>query len=62
MLFPNLETYQNLARICLAERRYDEMDDLLTTSLGIDPLNAWALAHAAYAELQTKLNSTIGSY
>jgi tetratricopeptide (TPR) repeat protein len=30
------------------------MDDLLTKSLQTDPLNAWALTYAAYAELQTK--------
>ena len=44
--------YRNLARISLSERKFDEMDNLLTRSLSADPLNAWALAYAAYAELQ----------
>ena len=44
--------YRNLARISLSERKFDEMDSLLTRSLSSDPLNAWALAYAAYAELQ----------
>jgi Tfp pilus assembly protein PilF len=44
--------YRNLARISLSERKFDEMDNLLTRSLSSDPLNAWALAYAAYAELQ----------
>jgi tetratricopeptide (TPR) repeat protein len=44
--------YRNLARISLTERRFDEMDNLLTRSLSAEPLNAWALAYAAYAELQ----------
>jgi superkiller protein 3 len=44
--------YRNLARISLRERKFDEMDNLLTRSLSSDPLNAWALAYASYAELQ----------
>ena len=44
--------YRNLARISLSERKFDEMDNLLTRSLASDPLNAWALAYAAYSELQ----------
>ena len=44
--------YRNLARISLSERKFDEMDNLLTRSLSAEPLNAWALAYAAYAELQ----------
>jgi tetratricopeptide repeat protein len=44
--------YRNLARISLSEHKFDEMDNLLTRSLSAEPLNAWALAYAAYAELQ----------
>jgi len=44
--------YRNLARISLNEHKFDEMENLLTRSLSADPLNAWALAYAAYAELQ----------
>jgi Tfp pilus assembly protein PilF len=47
------EAYRNLARISLSERKYEEMDTLLSKSLESDPLNAWALTYAAYAELQT---------
>jgi tetratricopeptide (TPR) repeat protein len=47
------EAYRNLARISLSEHNFEEMDDLLTKSLQTDPLNAWALTYAAYAELQT---------
>jgi Flp pilus assembly protein TadD len=47
------EAYRNLARISLAEHNFEEMDDLLTKSLQTEPLNAWALTYAAYAELQT---------
>jgi tetratricopeptide (TPR) repeat protein len=47
------EAFRNLARISLAEHNFEEMDDLLTKSLQTDPLNAWALTYAAYAELQT---------
>jgi len=46
------EAYRNLARISLSERNFEEMDNLLTRSLSADPLNAWALAYAAYSELQ----------
>jgi Flp pilus assembly protein TadD len=48
------EAYRNLARISLADHKYAEMDDLLTKSLLTEPLNAWALTYAAYAELQTQ--------
>jgi TolA-binding protein len=44
--------YRNLAKLSLSEHKFDEMDGLLTRSLSADPLNAWALAYAAYAELQ----------
>lgn len=44
--------YRNLAKISLSERKFDEVDNLLTHSLSMDPLNAWALAYSAYAELQ----------
>ena len=44
--------YRNLARISLNEHKFEEMDNLLTRSLSAEPLNAWALAYAAYAELQ----------
>src|ERR1700676_3175958 len=44
--------YRNLAKISLSERKFDEVDNLLTHSLSVDPLNAWALACSAYAELQ----------
>jgi superkiller protein 3 len=44
--------YRNLARISLSEHKFDEMENLLTRSLSAEPLNAWALAYAAYAELQ----------
>jgi tetratricopeptide (TPR) repeat protein len=46
------EAYRNLARIALAERDYQEVDNLLTRSLSTEPLNAWALSYSAYAELQ----------
>ena len=42
-----------LARISFAERKYEEADALLTKSLSTDPLNTWALATAANAELIT---------
>jgi tetratricopeptide (TPR) repeat protein len=48
------EAYRNLARLSLAEHNYEETDDLLMKSLQDDPLNAWALIYAAYAELQIK--------
>ena len=46
------EAYRNLARIALADRNYEEVGNLLTRSLSAEPLNAWALTYAAYAELQ----------
>src|SRR5467141_337621 len=46
------EAYRNLARISLSERNFEEMNNLLTRALSADPLNAWALAYAAYSELQ----------
>jgi tetratricopeptide (TPR) repeat protein len=48
------EAYRNLARLALADHKFEEMDDLLAKSLQSDPLNAWALTYAAYAELQTQ--------
>lgn len=48
------EAYRNLARISLSEKKFEEADRLLTQSLDSDPLNAWALAYAAYAELQLR--------
>ena len=48
------EAYRNLARISLSEKNFEEVDQLLTRSLASDPLNAWALAYSAYAELQLK--------
>ena len=44
--------FRNLARLSLNEHKFEEVDNLLTRSLSADPLNAWALAYAAYAELQ----------
>src|SRR5262249_24165824 len=46
------EAHRNLARISLSEKKFDEADQLLARSLEADPLNAWALAYSAYAELQ----------
>jgi tetratricopeptide (TPR) repeat protein len=48
------EAHRNLARISLSEKKFDEVDQLLTQSLDSDPLNSWALAYAAYAELQLR--------
>jgi tetratricopeptide (TPR) repeat protein len=48
------EAYRNLARISLAERKFDEVDQLLMRSLSTDALNPWALAYSAYAELQLR--------
>jgi len=48
------EAYRNLSRISLSEKKFDEADQLLTRSLDADPLNAWALAYSAYAELQLR--------
>jgi tetratricopeptide (TPR) repeat protein len=48
------EAYRNLARISLSEKKFEETDNLLTRSLSSDPLNSWALAYAAYAELQLR--------
>jgi len=48
------EAYRNLARISLSEKKFAEADQLLTQSLDSDPLNAWALAYGAYAELQLR--------
>jgi tetratricopeptide (TPR) repeat protein len=45
------EAYRNLS---LADHNFEEVDELLTKSLQSDPLNAWALTYAAYAELQTQ--------
>ena len=46
------EAYRNLARIALADSGYEEVENLLIRSLSTEPLNAWALAYSAYAELQ----------
>jgi tetratricopeptide (TPR) repeat protein len=46
------EACRNLAKISLSEKKFEETDNLLTRSLSSDPLNAWALAYSAYAELQ----------
>src|SRR5216683_5987281 len=43
---------RNLARILLSERNYNEVASLLNRSLKVEPMNAWALTNAAYAELQ----------
>jgi tetratricopeptide (TPR) repeat protein len=45
------EAQRNLARLVLAEHKYEEVDTLLTESLTAEPNNAWALTNAAYAEL-----------
>jgi len=45
---------RNLARFMLSERNYDEVASLLNRSLTVEPMNAWALTNAAYAELQLK--------
>ena len=45
------DAYRNLARILLAERKYQEADMLLVKSLSTDSLNVWALATAANLEL-----------
>ncbi len=46
------EGYRNLARLALADHNFEELNALLTKSLLSEPLNAWALTYAAYAELQ----------
>lgn len=48
------EAYRNLARISLSEKNYAAAEQLLARSLASDPLNAWALAYSAYADLQLK--------
>jgi Tfp pilus assembly protein PilF len=48
------EAYRNLARISLGDHKYEDVEDLLTKSLQTEPLNAWALTYAAYAELQIR--------
>ncbi len=45
---------RNLARILLSERNYEEVASLLNRSLNVEPVNAWALTNAAYAELQLR--------
>jgi tetratricopeptide (TPR) repeat protein len=45
---------RNLARILLSERNYQEVALLLNRSLDAEPMNAWALTNAAYAELQLR--------
>ncbi len=46
------EVYRSLARVALAENNYTEADALLVKSLTQEPLNPWALAYAALAELK----------
>ena len=46
------EAHRNLAHILLRERNYEELAGHLNLSLKVDPANTWALAYAAYAELQ----------
>ena len=46
------EAYRNLARLSLAAHNFEESEELLSKSLLSEPLNAWALTYAAYAELQ----------
>lgn len=43
---------RNLARILLSDHNYQEVAALLNLSLEVEPMNAWALTNAAYAELQ----------
>lgn len=43
---------RNLARILLSEHNYEQVALLLNQSLSVEPMNAWALTNAAYAELQ----------
>jgi len=43
---------RNLARMLLPEHNYEEVASLLNRSLNVEPMNAWALTNAAYAELQ----------
>ncbi len=43
---------RNLARILLSDHNYQEAASLLNRSLDVEPMNAWALTNAAYAELQ----------
>jgi tetratricopeptide (TPR) repeat protein len=43
---------RNLARILLSERNFEQVALLLNQSLSVEPMNAWALTNAAYAELQ----------
>ncbi len=45
---------RNLARILISEHNYQDADALLKESLATEPLNAWALTYAAYAELQLR--------
>jgi len=55
------EAYRNLSRISLSEKKFTEASELLAKSLSSDPLNAWALAYSAYAELQLhKFEDAIG--
>ncbi len=43
---------RNLARILLSDHNYQEAASLLNRSLDVEPVHAWALTNAAYAELQ----------
>src|SRR3989442_335330 len=44
--------HRNLARILLSDHNYQEAASLLNRSLDVEPMDAWALTNAAYAELQ----------
>ena len=48
------EAQRNLARILLSERNWEELAAHLNSSLKVEPKNTWALAYAAYAELQLR--------
>jgi tetratricopeptide (TPR) repeat protein len=43
---------RNLARILINDREWKRADEVLRKSLQTEPINAWALTNAAYAELQ----------
>lgn len=48
------EAQRNLSRILLGERNWVELAAHLNSSLKVEPTNVWALAYAAYAELQLR--------
>ncbi len=47
------EAYRSLAKVLMAERKYDEVDSVLKKALRSEPLDLWTLTYAAYAELLT---------